>query len=186
MSISRNDPRAYARLAVIWEGTKLLPHTSPDPEDHKFDTKLILRDMSLHSATYTPVRQVIFNLDISHFYVNSLRNLHGGAASLIFDLCTSLALTGLAGGEDDAEAQIGDEITDLGRLWLSSGVSRNLSVTYLRPAPIKTRCLVVCEILHVGRKVASVRGTLRADGVDGEEGELCICMHDKVCYRSKL
>ena len=186
MSASHNDPQAYARLSKVWEGTKHLPHTSTDPEDHKFDTNLILRDVSLHSASYNPVRQVTFAVNISHFYVNTLRNLHGGAASLIFDLCTSLAVMGLAGGEKDRDADIGDEVTELGRIWLNSGVSRNLSVTYLRPAPIKTRCLVVCEVLHVGRKVASVRGTLRKDGVDGEAGVLCICMHDKVCYASRL
>lgn len=93
---------------------------------------------------------------------------------------------GVAGGEKDGEAEIGDEVTELGRVWLNAGVSRNLSVTYLRPAPEGTRCLVTCEVLHVGRKMASVRGTLRKEGEDGESSVLCICMHDKVSYGSKL
>lgn len=187
MLASNNDPQAYARLSKIWEDTKQLPtYTSSDPADHKFDRYLVLRDISLYSASYAPVRQVTFILNVSHFYANALRNLHGGAASLIFDLLTSVALMGTAGGEADSEAEVGDEGSELGRLWGNAGVSRTLSVTYLRPAPEGTRCLVNCEILHVGRKMASIRGVLRKDGVEGENGVFCVCMHDKVSYGSKL
>jgi acyl-coenzyme A thioesterase 13 len=41
------------------------------------------------------------------------------------------------------------------------GVSRNLSLTYLRPVPEGTEIRVVCEVIHVGRKLALLRGEIR-------------------------
>lgn len=61
--------------------------------------------------------------------------LHGGATSMIVDMCTTLAQAPLAAPG----------------YWEFGGVSRMLSVTYLRPIPRGTEILIVCEVVQVGK-----------------------------------
>lgn len=83
-----------------------------------------------------------------------MRNLHGGAAALIFDLCTSVALAPVANGD----------------FWTWPGVSRTLDVVYHKPVPQGAEVRVVCEVVSVGRRMAHIRGEIRRWVVDGEDG----------------
>ncbi|CAI4211339.1 unnamed protein product [Parascedosporium putredinis] len=57
------------------------------------------------------------------------------------------------------------------------GVSRTLNVTYLRPVPVGSTVRVVCEIVHVGRRMATIKATMTRES-DG--AVLAICEHGKV------
>jgi acyl-coenzyme A thioesterase 13 len=63
-------------------------------------------------------------------WANNSQNLHGGAQATIFDILTSLTLSTIAKPG----------------FWLFGGVSRTLSVTYLRPAPSDEPIIVECEV----------------------------------------
>jgi acyl-coenzyme A thioesterase 13 len=86
-------------------------------------------------------------------------NLHGGAASTIFDNLSSTALF------------------TIGRpgYWDNLGVTRFLAVSYFRPIPVGTKVMLECEVVSAGRRMAQVRGTMRCDG------KVCAsCLHEKV------
>lgn len=90
---------------------------------------------------------------------NRSGTLHGGAASTLFDTLTSTALL------------------TLGRLgkWETLGVSRTLSVTFMRPMSMNTKVFLECEVVAAGKKMANLRGTMRSP-----EGKICaMCIHDK-------
>ncbi|KAI5788286.1 HotDog domain-containing protein [Geopyxis carbonaria] len=75
-------------------------------------------------------------------------NLHGGAAALIFDVCTTAALAPIAAPG----------------FYSYAGVTRSLNVTYLRPVPVGSEVSVVCEVLHAGRRLVTIRGEIRVEG----------------------
>jgi len=88
-------------------------------------------------------------------------NLHGGATALIIDITTTLALAIIARPG----------------FWQYAGVSRTLSVTYLRPAPMGRRVRVVAEVVQAGRKVCTLKGRVE----DEETGRLLsIAEHGKI------
>ncbi|KAE9364534.1 Thioesterase/thiol ester dehydrase-isomerase [Stipitochalara longipes BDJ] len=87
-------------------------------------------------------------------------NLHGGAASTIFDNLTSTALF------------------TIGRpgFWDNLGVTRFLAVSYFRSVPQGTEVMLECEVVSAGRRMAQVRGAMR-----NGEGKVCAtCLHEKV------
>ena len=61
--------------------------------------------------------------------------MHGGAVSLIIDMATTLSQAPLAAPG----------------FWEFGGVSRTLSVTYLRPIPKNMAILVICDVVQVGK-----------------------------------
>ncbi|CAH0039557.1 unnamed protein product [Clonostachys rhizophaga] len=81
---------------------------------------------------------------------NRLGNLHGGAISLIYDMCTTMCAAPLA-----REG-----------FWEFGGVSQNLSVTFLRPAKANRQILVKCQVLKIGKRLATIRGEMR-DKING-------------------
>ncbi|KAH7328322.1 putative thioesterase family protein [Stachybotrys elegans] len=107
-----------------------------------------------------PHPKVVFSYTVDPRHCNIMSNLHGGIAATLFDICTSLALT--------LVARPG--------FWERIGVSRNLSVNYIRPAPLGAEILIEGEIVHVGKKLAALRGVMkrRSDGA-----VLSTCTHDK-------
>lgn len=57
------------------------------------------------------------------------------------------------------------------------GVSRTLNVTYMRPAKSGEEVLIECEIIQVGKNLATLRGVMRRKS-DGQI--LSVCEHGKV------
>lgn len=112
-----------------------------------------------------PTATFLFTPQPSH--CNAFGNLHGGATATLFDFCTTLALLPLSRPADGAHPSF----------WLFLGVSRTLSVTYLRPAPEGEAVTIACTVLAIGRRTAAIRGEMRrkADGM-----LLATCEHDKV------
>jgi acyl-coenzyme A thioesterase 13 len=94
-------------------------------------------------------------------------NLHGGAAAALFDILTSTVLLTVAKPG----------------YWDMLGVSRTLTVTFLRPIPLGTKVFVDCEVVAVGKNLANLKGTMKT-----ADGKVCItCMHDKAAApRPKL
>jgi acyl-coenzyme A thioesterase PaaI-like protein len=50
------------------------------------------------------------------------------------------------------------------------GVSRNLRVTYLRPVPRDLEVRLVCEVIHMGKRLA----LLRAEISRADTGDVCV------------
>lgn len=61
--------------------------------------------------------------------------------------------------------------------WQYPGVSRNLSVTYLKPVPVDTTIRIETAITGIGKRLASIQAVIR----DHQTGDiLCTGQHDKV------
>jgi acyl-coenzyme A thioesterase PaaI-like protein len=56
-------------------------------------------------------------------------------------------------------------------------------VTYLRPIPEGEKVLVECEVVHAGKRLCSLKGTMKRES-DG--AVLAICEHGKVSIEPKL
>ncbi|KAF2765738.1 hypothetical protein EJ03DRAFT_247466, partial [Teratosphaeria nubilosa] len=110
-----------------------------------------------------------FAFKADKFYCNGSGNLHGGAQAMMFDMCTSLAAQSIAAQPDTGISRSLDS-------WINAGVSRTLTVHYLRPAAEGLDLLMECEVVQIGRTMALLRGVLkRAD--DGTL--LSTCEHTK-------
>ena len=83
--------------------------------------------------------------------LNGMGNLHGGVAATIIDVLTTAAIGPLASKGKFEYA----------------GVSRTLSLGYLKPVVLGEEVEVVCECLNVGRRVAAIRCVMRRES-DGE------------------
>lgn len=92
---------------------------------------------------------------------NRLGNAHGGQVASLFDFVTSMPMT----------------LINKPGFWFWLGVSRTLNVTYLKPIPMGEEILVEAEILSIGKRLTTVRGTMRraSDGT-----LLTVCEHGKV------
>ena len=102
------------------------------------------------SATAEPKCTVALEMDVLPEYGNRMENMHGGAVALVFDMCTTLC-TGPLARKD---------------FWWFGGVSRKLDITYLRPVKVGSTIVTDCEVLQIGRRLATIRGVMRykADG----------------------
>lgn len=139
-----------------------------EKEDDRFTQLFVkkqvkLKELKVHgptSATGT------FTFAVAPFYCNGSGNLHGGAQSMMFDICSSLVLQSI--GKRD--------------FWLNAGVSRVLTVNYLRPAPEGTELEMECEVIAAGKSLAMLRGILRrADN----GAAISTCEHNKAAVPSK-
>ncbi|RSL40183.1 hypothetical protein CEP53_013537 [Fusarium sp. AF-6] len=108
-----------------------------------------------------PHPSCVFSYTVQPDNCNRLRNLHGGCAATLFDWCTTLPLA--------LVARPG--------FWQGMGVSRTLNVTYMRPVPVGEEVLIDCEIIQVGKKLATLRGTMRKKS---DNSLLSVCEHGKV------
>jgi acyl-coenzyme A thioesterase 13 len=80
--------------------------------------------------------------------------LHGGCAATLVDVLSTTILLGVS---QPGKFRFG-------------GVSRNLKLTYLRPVPMETEARMVCEIVHVGKRLA----LLRAEIQKVDSGDVCV------------
>jgi len=110
----------------------------------------------------SPAGTVDFELHIDDHYSNLNGVMHGGAAGVIFDMCTTTALGPLARP---------------GYWDFLGGVTRTLNVSYLRAIPIGTTVRIHSEVLQVGRTMAMIRGTMMS--ADGKT-VFCTAEHHKV------
>ncbi|KAI8960481.1 HotDog domain-containing protein [Daldinia sp. FL1419] len=137
---------------------------SQDPANLEWATTIAPYLSIVSYSSSPPHPKITFRLTVQPFHSNSLGNLHGGCASTIFDVCTTLPL----------------HLISKPGFWQYTGVSRTLNVTYLRPVPVGTTVDIKCEILHAGRKLCALRGEMRAAPENGQEGPLLVvCEHGK-------
>jgi uncharacterized protein (TIGR00369 family) len=92
-----------------------------------------------------PSPSVTFSFTCLDEHCNRLGNLHGGAAATLFDLCTTIPLV---------------HVSKPG-FWQFLGVTRNLNVSYFRPVPSGEEVLIECEILQIGKRLATLKGVMR-------------------------
>lgn len=106
-----------------------------------------MRDhIRLVSATSTLEKTAVtFSLKGGPNLTNRLQSIHGGAVALIYDMCTTMCTAPLAKKG----------------FWQFGGVSRNLSVTFMRPATLDMDIVVECEVLQMGARLATIRGQMR-------------------------
>jgi acyl-coenzyme A thioesterase 13 len=91
-----------------------------------------------------------FSMKVVGQICNRTGMLHGGAASMIIDMCTTLAQAPIARPG----------------YWEFGGVSRVLSVTYLRPIPKDSEILIICEVVQVGKALVTIQARIyRKDGM---------------------
>lgn len=98
----------------------------------RFHTPLSKGDVTLLEASSDGPghARTLWRFENTDYWGNGMSNLHGGAHATVFDLLTSFTIP----------------IVSKPDFWLFAGVSRTLSVTYLRPAPSDEPVLVDCEV----------------------------------------
>jgi acyl-coenzyme A thioesterase PaaI-like protein len=137
------------------------------PHDPRFLSQFC-ENVKLKQVTRTGPNSssIVFTFKVDRFYCNVSGNLHGGAQATMYDMLTGMSIQGI--GRRD--------------FWLNGGVSRSLSVTYLRPAPegVELECDV--ELMHAGKSLALMRGVMRR----ADDGKLIsTCEHDKAAVKAK-
>jgi acyl-coenzyme A thioesterase 13 len=131
----------------------------------------------LLSAIYNPKVQLgycILSFTVVENMVNGLGGMHGGAIATVFDECTSMCATATVLGKQRLAEQQGDDQSEGLNRWIGGGVSRTLNVTYLRPAKVGQELVLECEMVAMGRNLATMRGSMKrkADGA-----VIAICEH---------
>ena len=86
-----------------------------------------------------PYPTVVMRVQIDKSMGNRMGNLHGGCTATIFDDLTSMPLMLIA--REGA--------------WQTSGVSRNLSVMYLKAIQVGEEVEVISEVVSVGARLGS-------------------------------
>lgn len=131
---------------------------NPDYNGHDAQLNRNTRLIAASLPPMTPYPTIVAHLSIPPEYRNVMENLHGGATATIFDVLTTLPLC-------------------LVPSWGFGGVSRSLSVTYLRPVKGGEEIEVKGEVMGYGKQLALVRGTMTRVR-DGKV--VATCEHEKV------
>jgi len=106
------------------------------------------------SATKGPPARVTYRFTVTPDMTNRLGSLHGGCAATLVDTLSTCILQGVSRPG----------------LFSLGGVTRNLKLTYLRPIPLSTDARLICEVVHVGRRLALVRAEIRRL----DNGDICV------------
>ncbi|KAI0198810.1 HotDog domain-containing protein [Astrocystis sublimbata] len=161
---SDDTPESREARQKLDDFLKFFTDALADPE-HKDWSSTIIRNLTIVSHSIAPPHpSATFRFTVQPIHANGLGNLHGGCTSTLFDCCTTFPLLMIARPG----------------FWQHSGVSRTLNVTYLRPVPVGTTVDIECEIVHAGKRLASLRGVMRVAGGEGKGAALAICEHEKV------
>ena len=102
------------------------------------------KDLTLISATGPPKVTAVFELNITPAYGSRMNNMHGGAVALVFDMCTTMTVAPLSRKD----------------FWWFGGVSRVLSITYLRPVKVGMCVRIECEVLQMGARLGRLKSTV--------------------------
>ncbi|GAM82824.1 hypothetical protein ANO11243_008100 [Dothideomycetidae sp. 11243] len=122
------------------------------------DGNLKLLEASSDGPTHA---RTLWEFSNPHYWANQLNIMHGGAHATIYDCLTSASLAVIARPG----------------FYMYMGVSRTLSVSYLRGAKSDEPVLIECEVVHAGQRLALSRATMRRKS-DGEV--LSVCEHNKI------
>jgi len=153
---SASRARAVKAVEAIFERYQLIASAT---SYHGFD-KHLMDNLKIIDAT--PEGTVEFEFVVDERYSNQNGVMHGGAAGVIFDMCTTTALGPLA---------------KPGYWDFLGGVTRTLNLSYLRAVPIGTTIRLRSQVTQVGRTMAMIRGTMTS--LDGAT-IFCTCEHHKV------
>ena len=107
-------------------------------DGHNFDYELC-KAMTVVSASLTPNPRAVTRLTVTLPMCNISGNLHGGAISTLFDVCTTVALA--------AARRKG--------FWELTGVTRTLSTTCLRPVLAGEEIEIEGEVVQIGRSLGT-------------------------------
>lgn len=124
--------------------------------------KSCLPYLELHSWSLDDPKhpRVVYSYTVPKDNQNRMGNMHGGCTASLFDWCTTLPLC---------------LMTKPG-FWLFLGVSRTLNCTYLKPIPVGEKIFIECEIVSIGKTLATIRGVMKRQS-DGDV--LATCEHGK-------
>ncbi|KAH6700659.1 HotDog domain-containing protein [Leptodontidium sp. MPI-SDFR-AT-0119] len=132
-----------------------------DTRYNGWGVNLFIKDIYLVSASSKPAGKTLFSFTIQPEHSNRAGHLHGGCCSTIFDFTTTCALAPIAKPG----------------YWAFAGVSRTLNVTYIRPIPVGETVLIESEVVHAGKRLATIKGVMKRKS-DG--AVMAICEHGKV------
>lgn len=104
--------------------------------DHGFDYELC-KAMTIVSASLTPNPRAVTRLTVTPAMCNISGNLHGGAISTLFDVCTTTALA----------------VARRRGFWELAGVTRTLNTTCLRPVMAGEEIEIAGEVLQIGKNL---------------------------------
>ncbi|KAE8146087.1 HotDog domain-containing protein [Aspergillus avenaceus] len=125
----------------------------PDDEE-RWEVDSAACNLRFESATQGPPARVSFLFKVIPRLCNAVGTLHGGCAATLIDILSTTILMG---------------VSKPGHFSLG-GVSRNLRVTYLRPVPKDTEARLICEVIHMGKRLVLMRAEIcRAD-----TGDVCV------------
>ena len=125
-----------------------------------YDRRLRRDQVRFGSASFGPPAQVTFYATVVPEMANKNGTLHGGCAATLIDSLSSTLLVGLG---------------QPGRFSLG-GITRALDLKFLRAVPVGVEIAIVCEIVHVGRRLALLKAEIRRR----DTGDVCVVgEHDK-------
>ncbi|KAK3991312.1 HotDog domain-containing protein [Cladorrhinum sp. PSN332] len=158
-----NNKTGEARLRELMDTAH--EWSSGPNKDNEWTNTLLpflhLTSTSLPSSPSSATASCTFTFTIHPQHTNRLGNLHGGAIATLFDFCTSCALS----------------LISRPGFWHYLGVSRTLNTTYLRPAVGGSTVKIECEIIQIGKRICTLRGTMRRTE---DDVVLAVCEHGKV------
>ncbi|CAG8974225.1 hypothetical protein HYALB_00007388 [Hymenoscyphus albidus] len=120
----------------------------------------LMKNLKLVAAT--PKGTTTYELLIDERYSNLNGVMHGGAAGVIFDMCTTTAL---------------GPLSKEGYWDFLGGVTRTLGLSYLKGVAVGTTVRIHSEVIQAGRTMALIRGSM--ESLDGKT-VYCTCDHHKV------
>ncbi|KAH7039835.1 HotDog domain-containing protein [Microdochium trichocladiopsis] len=138
----------------------------PDPEYQNWMSSILPHlTLESHSAD-GPHPAVTLRFAVKPEHCNDLNNMHGGCTATLFDFATTMPIM----------------LISKPGFWEYLGVSRTLNTTYLRPIPCGTSIIVEADILQIGKRMTTTRGSMHAINEDGSKGAvLAVCEHGKAC-----
>ena len=87
--------------------------------------------------------------DVKPQFLNPRGAMHGGAVALLVDMCTTLTAAPIARKD----------------FWHFGGVSRTISITYLRPIEGGTRIFIKSEVKGIGKRLCTYNFRSWSSGV---------------------